>query len=146
MTATAPSAQPSDDSARRHHLDMIQRVVDRLAGNSAQIKTWTIAMLAALLLFSRTMAEGEDRVSVGFAMLALTVVFSALDGYYLRQERLFRRLYDRVRQIDPDLVDYSMDVSDFQKSVGGLRLFVSVSLLPFYITLVMLCVLYIIVA
>ena len=145
MTATAPSAQP-EDSARRHHLDMIQRVVDRLAGNSAQIKTWTIAMLAALLLFSRTMAEGEDRVSVGFAMLALTVVFWALDGYYLKQERLFRRLYDRVRQIDPDLVDYSMDVSDFQKSVGSIRLFASVSLLPFYITLVMLCVLYIIVS
>lgn len=80
---------------------MIQRVVDRLAGNSAQIKTWTIAMLAALLLFSRTVAEGEDRVSVGFAMLALTVVFWALDGYYLKQERLFRRLYDRVRQINP---------------------------------------------
>lgn len=125
---------------------MIQRVVDRLAGNSAQIKTWTIAMLAALLLFSRTVAEGEDRVSVGFAMLAMTVVFWALDGYYLRQERLFRRLYDRVRQIDPALVDYSMDVSDFQKNVGGLRLFVSVSLLPFYITLIMLCVLYIIVS
>lgn len=103
-------------------------------------------MLAALLLFSRTVAEGEDRVSVGFAMLALTVLFWALDGYYLKQERLFRRLYDRVRQINPDLVDYSMDVSDFQKSVGGIRLFVSVSLLPFYITLVMLCVLYIIVS
>ena len=125
---------------------MIQRVVDRLAGNSAQIKNWTIALLAALLLFSRTVTEGEDRVSVGFAMLALTVVFWALDGYYLKQERLFRRLYDRVRQIDPDLVDYSMDVSDFQKSGGGIRLFVSVSLLPFYLILVMLCILYIIIS
>ncbi len=146
MTDTAPSAQPSDDSARRHHLDMIQRVVERLAGNSAQIKNWAIAILAALLLFSRTATEGDERASVGFAMLTLTLVFWGLDRYYLKQERLFRCLYDRVRQTDPDLVDYSMDVSEFQKSVGGIRLLASVSLLPFYITLVMLCVLYIIVS
>ena len=143
-----PPDQPLDDSARQHHLGMIQRVVERLASNSAQIKNWAIAILAALLLFSRTATEGENRVGVGIAMLMLTLVFWGLDGYYLKQERLFRRLYDRVRQMDPDQVDYSMDVSGFSKinRYRYIPLLASVSLLPFYSALVILCVVYIIVS
>lgn len=59
VSNTMPPNQPLDDSARQHHLGMIQRVVERLASNSAQIKNWAIAILAALLLFSRTATEGE---------------------------------------------------------------------------------------
>ena len=130
MSDTMPQDRPLDDSARQHHLSMIQGVVDRLAGNSAQIKNWAIAILAALLLFSRTATEGEDRVFAGIAMLVLTLVFWGLDGYYLKQERLFRRLYNKARQIDPAQVDYSMDVSGFRKSNNCryFRLLASVSL------------------
>lgn len=81
-------------------------------------------------------------------MLMLTLVFWGLDGYYLKQERLFRRLYDKVRQIDPDQVDYSMDVSGFPKinRYRYIPLLASVSLLPFYSALVILCVVYTIVS
>ena len=144
MSDTAPPDRPPDDSARQHHLSMIQGIVDRLAGNSAQMKNWTVAILAALLLFSRAAADGEDRVFAGIAMLVLTLVFWGLDGYYLKQERLFRRLYDKARQIDPAQVDYSMDVSEFEKrdNCRYFRLLPSVSLL-FYAALVILCAVYI---
>ncbi len=50
-----------------------------------------------------------------------------------------------VHQMTPDSVDYFMDVSEFQKNVGGIRWLALMSLLPFCATLVILCVVYIIV-
>ncbi len=41
-------------------------------------------------------------------------VFWGLDGYFLWQERLFRALYDHVRVLAEDQVDFSMDVSSFK--------------------------------
>jgi len=42
-----------------------------------------------------------------------------LDAYYLRQERLFRKLYDRVRTQDEADVDFSMDTSVVEKEVDS---------------------------
>ena len=146
MSDTAPPDRPPDDSARQHHLSMIQGIVDRLAGNSAQMKNWTVAILAALLLFSQAAADGEDRVFAGIAMLVLTLVFWWLGGYYLKKERQFRHLYDKVRQIDPAQIDYSMDVLEFEKrdNCRYFRLLSSPSLSLFYATLALLCVVYIV--
>ena len=127
---------------------MIQRVIDRLAGNSAQIKSWTIAVLAALLLFSQSAIVGSDRSYVGVGMIVLALVFWGLDGYYLYQERLFRRLYDETRQRSPNEIDYSMDTSNYR--THGLRkhirLLKSISLFPFYAALTLACVAYLIVS
>jgi len=38
-------------------------------------------------------------------------VFWGLDGYFLRQERLFRKLYDHVRKLPEEEIDFSMDLS-----------------------------------
>jgi hypothetical protein len=78
------------------HLSMIQGVVNRLAGNSFALKGWSVTLVAALLALA---AKDADTRLVAIALLpALT--FWGLDGYFLAQERLFRRLYERV--IDPD--------------------------------------------
>ena len=47
-----------------------------------------------------------------------TFMFWALDAYFLRQERLFRKLYDRVRS-EGEQVDFSMNTQPFEKSVDG---------------------------
>jgi hypothetical protein len=39
------------------------------------------------------------------------VVFWALDGYFLWQETLFRRLYDGVRALNENQIDFSMDTT-----------------------------------
>ena len=43
------------------------------------------------------------------------IAFWILDGYFLRQERLFRRLYDHVRSLEEADVDYSMDASPVRR-------------------------------
>ena len=46
-------------------------------------------------------------------------MFWALDAYFLRQERLFRKLYDEVRGTENERVDFSMKTKPFQESVDG---------------------------
>ncbi len=60
------------------------------------------------------------------------LVFWGLDGYYLRQERLFRTLYDRVRTATEDL-QFSIDTTTVSSHVAGwLDVTVSVTLRWFY--------------
>lgn len=61
------------------------------------------------------------------------IVFWGLDGFYLRQEKLFRKLYDKVRVADEASIDFSMDTRSLKCEVPGLfGVIISRSLLPFY--------------
>ena len=96
--------------ARLQHLELIQGVVGRLAGNSFRVKGWTVALVfAGTLLLAR-----DGRAEVAFAVAWLALVFWGLDGYFLWQERLFRALYDHVRQIEDAEINLSMDVRPFK--------------------------------
>ena len=93
--------------AKLKHLELIQGVVNRLAADSFRIKGWAVVLVGALLV----LVVREDRAAlaaIGFIPVAL---FWGLDAYFLRQERLFRALYDHVRLLPPDEIDFSMDVS-----------------------------------
>lgn len=95
----------SDD--QRKHLDFVQAVIARLASSSTATKGWGLTIATAAFGFSATKA-----VPV-VAGLGLTVVifFGVLDSYYLREERLFRYLYDDARR---GLVEvYSMNKNDY---------------------------------
>jgi hypothetical protein len=80
------------------HLEFIQAVVARLARNSFAYKGWAITLVAAV--FALATKASEPR----FLLVALVpaIFFWGLDAYYLRQERLFRQLYDAVRNLDPE--------------------------------------------
>lgn len=75
------------------HLEMIQSVVSRLAGNSFSIKGWSITLVAALIALAAK--DANERYAAVALLPALC--FWGLDAYYLREERLYRKLYDAVR-------------------------------------------------
>ena len=85
------------------HLAGLQGTISRLAGNSAQCKTWAVTLTAALLVL--TLDKG---IAVAMPVAALPIViFAALDTYYLSLERRTRNVYiafaDKVRgDVDPD--------------------------------------------
>jgi len=87
------------------HLQMLQAIISRMAGNSFLLKGWSVTLVAALF------ALAADKANVYFVYLAYfpVVMFWCLDGYFLRQERLFRGLYDRVRNTPEEQIDFSMD-------------------------------------
>src|SRR5215831_11819226 len=77
------------------HLQLIQAVITRLAQNSFAYKGWAITLVAAI--FALAVKEVRSPYLLIVALLP-TIAFWGLDAYYLRQERLFRALYNAVRQ------------------------------------------------
>lgn len=81
------------DEERRHHLDLIQASVARMASNAFQVKGWNIALGGAILALNQ-----KDDVVVLAGGLAMSIILWMLDAYYLRLERAFRGLYDAARK------------------------------------------------
>ena len=90
--------------AKLKHLEFIQGVVSRLASASFQMKGWSVVLVSALLVLGTRV--GLFRL--GLVSLIPILIFWGLDGYFLSQERLFRKLYDKVRE--EENTDFSMDV------------------------------------
>lgn len=120
-------AQPeplTDD--QRKHLDFIQAVVSRLASSSAAAKGWGLTVATAAFGFSATKAVP---VVAGLG-LVVVVFFGLLDSYYLREERLFRYLYDDARKGQVEV--YSMNKNAYSSVCGRRSVVRSWSVLGFY--------------
>ena len=109
------------DESRMRHLEMIQRVVDRLAGNCFALKGWSVAVVSALFVLA------AKETNEGYAALALfpALCFWGLNAYYLRQERLFRALHKQVAkglagQNDEVTIPlFSLDTTPVAQSADG---------------------------
>ena len=114
---------------RIKHLEMIQGVINRLATDSFRMKGWTVILVSALLV----LLAREGRVEFTWIGIVPVLVFWGLDGYFLRQERLFRDLYDHVRHLNEEDIDFSMNTGMFRQTWLGAMF--SLTLIPFYIAL-----------
>jgi len=99
------------EEKRVRHLEMIQGVINRLAGNSFAIKGWSITLISALIAIAVDKSDGR----FVFAALLPAAMFWILDGYFLWQERLFRELYNAVRlgQKNKAEDEFTMDTSSY---------------------------------
>jgi uncharacterized membrane protein len=100
---------------KRAHLEMIQAVINRMSDNSFLLKGWSVVLVSALF----ALAAGDSQVLFVYLAYFPAVAFWILDGYFLSQERLFRKLYDRVRAIAESEVDFSMDTSSVRPDDGA---------------------------
>lgn len=96
------------------HLEMTQDVIKRMASNSFQLKTWTIGILSAIVTLM-------DKSQANYFMPIITVpifLFWGLDAYFLRLERLYRQLYEDVRQRQEytDSIDFSLDYRPYERN------------------------------
>jgi hypothetical protein len=109
------------------YLGFVQNVITRMAQNSYLLKGWTVTLVAAIFALSLSL---DSTFIITIALLP-TIVFSVLDAYYLRQERLFRKLYDDVRRNPQGVEAFSMNTSSYQVDdiVGIMK---TVSIWPFY--------------
>ena len=78
-----------------------------------------------------------DRQMYVWLALIPTLSFWMLDGFYLNQEKLFRRLYDAVRETDEEEIDFSMDIVPFKQSGDWFKAVFSKTLLFFYPTILL---------
>ncbi len=101
------------------YLEMIQAIVSRMASHSFLVKGWTITVTAALMALSASIDCGWPMAVAGPAIVS----FWWLDAYYLRQERLFRCLFDHVRRRWPDndcrVGDFDLSTKAMAARVGS---------------------------
>ena len=86
------------------HLEIIQGVINRMAGNSFALKGWAVTLIAGIFALA---SKDADKIYFLVAYIPVTV-FWGLDSYYLLQERLYRSLYEKVRFLPEDKIDFSM--------------------------------------
>ncbi|WP_420446128.1 hypothetical protein [Candidatus Poriferisodalis sp.] len=115
------------------HLQMIQGVVTRLGHNSFLLKGWSVILIAALLAFAANTSESL----ILLVTLVPILAFWGLDGYYLWQERRYRALYNHVRTLNADDLEYDLDVnvSPDTQNVRWFRTVFSRTLVGFYGTI-----------
>jgi len=79
-----------NSEAVRAHLEISQDVIQRMAANSSSCKAWCVTLVSAILVLV------ADKGKPNFALMALipTVLFCALDVYYLALEKMFRNSYN----------------------------------------------------
>jgi hypothetical protein len=83
---------PAESPAVVAHLNMLQGIITRLAGNSAQCKTWCITIVSAIVAFAGAI---KDQRVVAVAIVPI-VIFGFLDAAYLANERAYRDLYNVI--------------------------------------------------
>lgn len=76
------------------HLTFIQGIINRMGQNSFLLKGWSVTIIAALFALA---AKDSNKLFVLVAYFP-AFMFWFLDGYFLHQERLFRKLYEMVAE------------------------------------------------
>ncbi|MEV4291102.1 hypothetical protein AB0K40_36800 [Nonomuraea bangladeshensis] len=113
---------------RIKHLEFIQAIVARLSANSFIIKGWTITTSSVFYAYVATKLDWR----VAATSLLPVLSFWYLDSYFLRQERLFRCLYDDVRKAEMKTEPFSMDISMYRKGRSTFKVAFSRTIWPFY--------------
>ncbi len=75
------------------HLEFIQSIIARLAGNSFQMKGWNVALATAAIGFA---VAKDSRPTLAVLAVVPALAFWFLDAYYLGLERLYRDLYKKA--------------------------------------------------
>lgn len=115
-------------------IDLIQDVIRRMSNNSFLIKGWYITVLSGLLAFNKDVLNTNTPY---LTMLFPTLLFWYLDSFYLRQEVLFRKLYEWVIiERSKGNIDYLYDLNApkrfHSKTKSVLKTMFSSTLIVFY--------------
>lgn len=121
------------ESNKQKHLELIQGVVSRMGGNLFYLRGWSITLAAGLLAILAQ--KDSPKLFPLFMLGAVTIIFWIYDGYFLALERKYRDLYDKVRKLPENKIDYSMNINEFAKYKKNSLFFcmLSKTLAPFYL-------------
>jgi len=97
------------------HLEMLQGIIQRMATNSFTLKGWNVVLVSAIF----ALASGPVKFHLVYLAYLPAIMFWILDGYFLRQERLFRKFYDKVRNTSEEAIDFSMDTTPVASQVAS---------------------------
>ena len=79
-------------------IDLIQACITRMAQNSFKIKGWFVSIYAVILAL---LPEKVNVFLVCITLIAVNIIFWYLDGFFLRTEKVYRKIYDWVLEKRP---------------------------------------------
>lgn len=98
----------------RQHLSFIQGVITRMNSNSFSMKGWMVAIVSALCAVYASNPNSEASYVYFIAAIIADILFCFLDAYYLKMEKEYRKLYDKVLK-SPEETDFNMKIGEEQK-------------------------------
>lgn len=118
-------------------LDLIQSVISRMAANSFEIKKWSLSIVAIVLALGKDDLQDQKHFLTLAIVIGITVfAFWFLDAYFLRLERMYRKLYEYVivNPSEPSRTRYNLNVGTYATQVAShFKVMFSISLIPFYV-------------
>lgn len=119
------------------HLGFIQGVINRMGNNSFLIKSWAITLVAAIFALS---AENSNTKFTYISFFPM-ILFWWLDAFFLHQEKLYRKLYEKVANNTEPSAEFSMNAYKYKKEVDCFcKVFFSKTLLYFYGLIIVLII------
>lgn len=91
------------------HLELIQGVITRMGGNLFTLRGWMITIVVGLSAAFLEFGRNELQIVLVLAVF----IFWIHDAYFLSLERSYRCLYDKVRKLNEEAVDFSMSTTEF---------------------------------
>jgi hypothetical protein len=121
------------DPTRVKHLEFISETIARMAQHCFAVRTLAVTIVGGIATYAINVRDPR----VLYGGLLVTLVFWFLDGYYLRLERLYRRLFDDVRRgTGPS--DLDMSVTAFRDTASWSASARSPAVIPLYLVLLLL--------
>ena len=117
------------------HLEFVQNVITRMNADSFQLKGWMITIVSALL----ALYANSEKVLYVFVAVVPSIVFWCLDAYYLKQETLYRKLYQDIannKGVEP------FDMNTGRNEVCYCAIFWSKTIAGLYCTIAVLLLLF----
>ncbi len=125
-----------ENPAIQNHVNMLQSIINRMASNSANSKTWAITIISAILV----LLFDKQKTCLVYIVYIPLLLFYFLDSFYLGLEKHFRGEYENfVDKIESDKFDFKevYKINGPKKFKDRLRLMIrglwSFSTTPFYV-------------
>jgi len=96
------------------HMEFVQAVIARMNANSFLLKGWAITLIVALV----ALAVQYSNILYPITACMVVIVFWVLDGFYISRERRYSDLYNEVRKMEDDQIDFDMDATRFCNNKG----------------------------
>ena len=84
-----------DKDVLHKEIDLIQACITRMASNSFLLKGWAISIIAVVLALAD---KAVDPALLSSVVLIPLFSFWYLDGFFLRTEKMYRKMYEWVLQ------------------------------------------------
>lgn len=111
------------------HLTFIQGVINRMGQNSFLLKGWSVTVVAALFALA---SQGTNKSFI-FVAYFPAFMFWLLDAFFLYQEKLYRKLYEKVAQNEINSEEFTLNAANMKNEVDSYSaVALSKTLLPFY--------------